>query len=103
MVSVITVMIYRAVLDETLNQSFNLWPRSNVFMQEMIEKIVKVAFFIAPISAFIKQCKTSIVEQKLNRELPVIKEISLPPGRSLSASTDITLDEEFKARRSHCR
>lgn len=60
--SVITEMIHRRILDETLNKSINRWPRSENFIQALMEKIVKDPGFIVSIPAIVKHLEINVVK-----------------------------------------
>lgn len=67
-------------------------------MQTLIEKFATDLGFIAPVSAFLKQRVINAVEEELNQEAPVTKEIPSPPDRSSSAFASTASDEEPKAK-----
>lgn len=101
--SAVTDMIHQGALPETLNQRFNSWSRFDTFIQAGIEKIVTDPSFIAPVAVFVKQRVINAVEEELNREHSLPKEILSPPDRSLPASSGTTLEKKSKARHSRYR
>lgn len=101
--SVVIKMIHRGELDETFNQSFKRWSRSDSFIQVLIEKIVIDPGFIAPVTSFLKQRVINEVEIEICREPPVTKRVPSPPDRSPSAFVGTTSDEASEGRRSRRR
>lgn len=97
---VVTEMINREVVDETLSKSLSRWSRSNTIMQALVDKIANDPGFIEPVAAFFKQGTINAVEKKLNRVPPVTKEIQSPPDPFPSAFYCTTMDKKSKARRS---
>lgn len=51
----VTEMVGRGVLDETLNQNFNRRSRSDPFMQVLVKKVVYDPDFLAPVAALARQ------------------------------------------------
>lgn len=93
-------MIQRGALDETLNQSFNRWSRSDTFMQVFVEKVVINMDFITSLTAFVKQCVINAIEEELKRGPQVTEKILPPPYLSPSGFPSATSDVEYRCRRS---
>lgn len=64
----ITDAVHREALDETLNQSFNLWSQSDTFMQVLCERIFDEPGFITTMDVFLRQRVITVVEEELKRE-----------------------------------
>lgn len=74
-------MSYTKALSATHGQSFNSWPRSDTFMQIIVERIVNDLGLTAPIVAIFRHRMINEVEKRLKRETPAIKKLFSPPHR----------------------
>lgn len=100
MENVITELIDRGKLDETLSQSFNRWSRYDTSMQMLVKRNINDPGFITPVVAFVKQRVISTVEDELKRETQVTMKNPSIADPSLSAFTGVTSDKQSKHRRS---
>lgn len=91
-----TEVIHCGVLDETPNQSFSRWSRSDAFMQVSVERIAKDSGFIKPVAAFVWQSAVKAVKLRLKQRPKVTMDIPTPPDCPSSASTRATSNV-------HCR
>lgn len=103
--SVITETIHGGAMVETLNPSLYRRSRSDTFKRVVVEKIVKIPGFLAPVAAFVRQREINAVIENLKRALQSAKKIPLPPYRFLLLSDGAISDEDSKDRHSRrkCR